>query len=175
MYNGIHPGYRTLRGYQMAARRGNGLTPAMEDYLEMTCRLCLENGYTRVGRLSEVLNVRPSSASKMILRLAELGFLKYDSYESILPTQKGKEAGAYLIYRHETVERFLKLLGNASPLEEAELIEHFMSRPTVDSLDALLRFLHGDDDLLERFEAFQRAGSDEGGDKKQAPPKGGVP
>ncbi len=105
-----------MRGYQLRSRKEGRLTPAQEDYLEMAYRLFCRQGYVRVGQLSELLHVKPSSASKMILKLSQLGFLDYDRYEVILLTDKGKETGAYLIFRHETAKQVFalyRLLGSA--------------------------------------------------------------
>ena len=53
------------------------LTPAMEDYLEMVFRSSEEQGYLRLNELAESLNVRASSASKMVQKLGEYGLIKY--------------------------------------------------------------------------------------------------
>lgn len=52
MAEGGQPLYRTVRGYQLVNQKGQELTPAMEDYLEMAYKLCEQNGYARVGQLS---------------------------------------------------------------------------------------------------------------------------
>ena len=57
-------GFYTIKGYQI--QEGAELTPAMEDYLEMICRLMETHTVVRLGELAEVLHVKPSSASKMI-------------------------------------------------------------------------------------------------------------
>ncbi len=147
--------FRTVRGYQLINRQQNQLTSAMEDYLEMACRLCVQEGYTRIGRLSESLHVRPSSASKMVSRLVNQGFLAYDHYESIRLTDQGKRVGEYLIERHNTVEQFLKLIGNSNPLEETELIEHTLNPDTVYRLKTLLEFFQWDKMALKHFHDFQ--------------------
>lgn len=151
--NGISD-FRTVRGYQIVNRREGALTPALEDYLEMTYRLCLQHNYTRVGKLSELLNVKPPSASKMISKLAVLGYLKYDRYDIIQLTDLGRQTGAGLLKRHETVEKFLKLIGSANPLEETELIEHSLGASTVEDLDDLLAFFDTAA-LHDRFLAFR--------------------
>ncbi|WRS27959.1 iron dependent repressor, metal binding and dimerization domain protein [Oscillospiraceae bacterium MB08-C2-2] len=133
--------YHTVRGFQLMNKQDSSLTPAMEDYLEMAFKLCLQDGYTRVGRLSEQLHVRPSSASKMILKLTELGYLEYDRNESIQLTKKGRENGQYLLDRHQTMEAFLTLLGSRDPLKETEQIEHFLSSYTISRLKVLVEFL----------------------------------
>lgn len=146
--------YRTVRGYQLDNQQENELTSAMEDYLEMVCRQCKENGYTRVNKISELLNVRPSSASKMIARLVKLGYLKYDLYDSILLEEKGEQAGAYLLYRHNTVEQFLRLIGNDDPLKEVELIEHTLNASTVEQVSNLLEFFTENNSIKEQYIEF---------------------
>ena len=68
--------FHTVRGYQLRQQKEGRLTPALEDYLEMVYRLCREENYTRINKLSESLHVRPSSASKMTAKLVEAGYLK---------------------------------------------------------------------------------------------------
>ena len=45
-------------------KEDNCLTASMEDYLEMIYRLSLNTGFTRIHELSNVLNVKPPSATK---------------------------------------------------------------------------------------------------------------
>lgn len=155
MRNNTDLEFRTVRGYQLMNQQEGRLTPAMEDYLEMVYRLCLEHGYTRVGIISEELHVKPSSTSKMVSRLVDLGYLEYDRYESILLTKKGRESGAYLLGRHNTVEQLLQLIGCGNPLEETELIEHSLSPETVSRLNTLLSFFNSDHCSQKRYEAFK--------------------
>jgi len=147
--------FRTVRGYQLINQQEGHLTPAMEDYLEMTYRLCLQHGYTRVGTISLELHVKPSSASKMVSRLVDLGYLAYDPYESILLTKIGRERGAYLLDRHNTVAKFLQLIGCEDPLEETELVEHSLSPLTVSRLNTLLAFFQSDSDIQKDYEEFK--------------------
>ncbi|MVB09940.1 Transcriptional regulator MntR [Caprobacter fermentans] len=147
--------FRTFRGYQLISQKEGQLTPAMEDYLEMIFRLCSKDGYTRVGRLSELLHVKPSSASKMMMKLAEMGYLKYDRYEIILLTEAGLNAGEYLLERHNTVEQFLLLAGSSDSLEETELIEHSLSEKTVACLKTMLEFFQSDPESRKRFTEFK--------------------
>lgn len=128
--------FRTMRGYQRDDEV-SALSPAMEDYLEMTSRLCEENGAARISDISAALQVKPSSASKMIAKLKSSGHLMIDR-NNIYMTAKGKAAAAYLMYRHETIERFLTVLGSPDALRETEQIEHFLSRQTVEALERLL-------------------------------------
>lgn len=147
--------FRTVRGYQMVNQEEGRLTPALEDYLEMIYRLGVQNESIRVGKLAELLNVRPSSVSKMIFKLVELKYLKYNRYDIIQLTEAGEETGEALLKRHDTVEKFLTLLGCTSPLEETELIEHALGPTTVTNLNVLLDFFEFDKDARERFEKYK--------------------
>lgn len=133
-------GFYTFKGYQKNGEAA--LTTAMEDYLEMIFRVLQHGQRVRVGELSRVLHVKPSSVSKMVRQLNEAGYISARRYGVISLTEKGQEAGAYLLYRHEVIQRFLRALnGTPDELEQTEKIEHFLSRTTVENLDVLTRHL----------------------------------
>ncbi|MEM5769540.1 MAG: metal-dependent transcriptional regulator, partial [Bacillota bacterium] len=90
--------FYTLKGY---ARIADGeLTSAMEDYLEMIARLTRQSEQVRVNDLSKMLHVKASSVTKMIQQLGQAGFVQYKKYGDIDLTDKGREIGEYLLYRH---------------------------------------------------------------------------
>lgn len=136
--------FHTLKGYQLID--DVKFTPAMEDYLEMICRMLQKDRTIRVRDLADNLHVRPSSASKMIQQLHTMGYLNAEKYGGITLTEKGMAMGNYLLYRHNVIHHFLCMLNESSDeLEEAEKIEHFLSRKTVENLDRLLqKFLQKD-------------------------------
>lgn len=133
-------GFYTMKGYQI--NEAAELTPAMEDYLEMICRLMEDCSVVRLGELAEGLHVKPSSASKMIRLLSETGYINAERYGYILLTEKGRQAGNYLLYRHDVLQRFLCILNHSeSELEQVEKIEHFFDKRTVENLDKLTAML----------------------------------
>ncbi len=156
MNDNANSDFRTVRGYQLANHREGQLTPALEDYLEMVYRLCEQNDYARVGQLSELLNVKPPSVSKMIVKLTNLGYLKYERYEIIRLTDSGRIIGEYLLRRHETIESFLTIIGSSNPLEETELVEHSLSSSTVSALNELLEFLRVNPSVQGSFVEFKK-------------------
>ena len=114
---------------------GGLITASMEDYIEMIYRLSENNGFTRAGDLSKALNVKPASITKMIKKLDELNLAKYEKYGYIRLTENGSNYGAYLLNRHNTVERFLKILGvSKCLLQETEKIEHVLSKETFERI-----------------------------------------
>lgn len=112
------------------------ITASMEDYIEMIYRLSSDKGFTRVGDLSKELNVRPASTTKMIQKLNELSLVIYEKYGYIRLTEDGNIYGEYLLYRHNTVEKFLIIIGvTKNVLEETEKIEHVLSKDTFERIE----------------------------------------
>lgn len=148
--------FRTVRGYQILDAESKALTASMEDYLEMIYRTCGEEGYARVNRLAERLNVRPSSTTKVIKKLKDLGLVNYQKYGVIKLTEKGKALGSFLLKRHEVIEEFLKTLGvEETRLKDTEMIEHDVSLSTLRGLYTLNRFLRETPDVMKQYEAFR--------------------
>ena len=160
-----HEKFYTVRGYQLQEQSQKPLTASLEDYLEMIARSIRENGFIRVTELAAELNVKPSSVSKMIMKLAELGLLDYEKYGVIRLTEKGKETGDYLLWRHEVIRRFYELLSghNDTSFVEAERTEHLLSEHTVRGMETVLRF----------FEAHEEAAAElRGRMERKEPPEG---
>ena len=134
--------FYTLKGYRL--QNGGDITEAMEGYLEMICRHIQENGYIRIHFLAEQLHVRPSSASKMVGKLREMGLVEFEKYGLIIPTERGMAVGRYLLWRHDVLHRFFRLLNHSDcQLEQVEKVEHFMSRETMENLEKLTIRLEG--------------------------------
>ena len=113
----------------------NLITASMEDYIEMIYRLSLNDGFTRTSDLSKALNVQPASITKMIKKLDELNLSTYEKYGFIRLTSTGNEYGEYLLTRHNTVERLLRIIGvNNTILEETEKIEHVLNKETLEKI-----------------------------------------
>ncbi|HAN20120.1 MAG TPA: DNA-binding protein, partial [Clostridiales bacterium] len=125
--------YHTLKGYQLIDNKL--ITASMEDYLEMICRTLKTQEYVRINFLAEKLNVRPSSASKMVNNLKCLGLVTFEKYGYIKPTEKGLSIGEYLLYRHDVLNELLCLINNTeSELEQVEKIEHFLDSRTITNI-----------------------------------------
>lgn len=126
--------FYTLKGYS-SMKEGETLTTAMEDYLEMIYRLYRNEENIRIKRLSEILHVKPSSASKMANILKDLGYIEFEKYGQISLTEKGKIMGEYLLYRHDILHQFFCFINHSdNELTLVEKIEHFINRETIDNI-----------------------------------------
>ncbi|MDI3480753.1 MAG: hypothetical protein PWQ97_408 [Tepidanaerobacteraceae bacterium] len=149
--------FHTVRGYEILKKGKKNLTPSMEDYLEMIYRSCSTEGYVRINQLAEQLNVKASSASKVVQKLAQMGYLAYEKYGIIQMTQKGTILGSFLLNRHKTVENFLINLGvKDTVLVDTEMIEHHISMDTLEKIERLNDFLDANPEIAEKLRQFDK-------------------
>lgn len=148
--------FYTVRGYEMKNYNKNVLTSSMEDYLEMIYRKSLEQPYMRINILAQLLNVNNSSATKMVQKLGEFGFVNYEKYGIVTLTDKGVKLGKLLLNRHIVLENFLLFIGcTEDALRQTELIEHNISWETFNNIKILYDFITKDKNLLERYIIFK--------------------
>ncbi|RJX18763.1 MAG: transcriptional regulator MntR [Ammonifex sp.] len=149
--------FRTVRGYELLRQEDKVLTPSMEDYLEMACRLSRGKGYSRVGDLAAALNVQPPSASRMVQKLSGMGYVNYRKYGVVELTSRGQELGDYLLKRHDTIEQFLSIIGvTEGILEETEKIEHNISEGTLERIRVLVAFMQEHRQWIDAFNDYQK-------------------
>jgi len=129
--------FYTLKGY--ALQESNDITSSMEDYLEMIYRIHTTGEPVRIGTLAESLNVKPSSATKMVGNLKKQGLVLCERYGYIKLTDAGVALGKYLVFRHDTLHRFLCYINKSeNELEQVEKIEHFINAETVMNIERWL-------------------------------------
>lgn len=135
----------------------SNLTPCEEDYVEMIYRLSISNnGYTRVNDLAAALNVKPPSVTKMIKKLNNKDLIAYEKYGIIQLLDKGKITGKILLDRHNTIEKFMKMLDiSEDTLEETEKIEHTISVETLVKIKELVDFFTENKEALEMYKRYK--------------------
>lgn len=149
--------FHTVRGYENINMNKKLLTPSMEDYLEMIYRCSQNEEFVRLNRIAQKLNVRDSSASKMMKKLGELNLIKYERYGVIMLTEQGKRIGSYLLSRHNIIDKFFEYIGKTDDtLSEIELIEHVISSETVENMYFFNKFLEENKDILEEYNRFKK-------------------
>ena len=148
--------FYTLRGYRQMNQEKNLLTASMEDYLEMIYRMSMKEDYVRMNQLAKNLNVRPSSATKIVQKLKELGMVDYQKYGIIQLTEEGKSLGKFLLNRHNIIEEFLKNIGTEDTrLKDTEIMEHGVSLNTLKNIYVLNKFLSENPDILRELERYR--------------------
>lgn len=125
-------------------------TPSMEDYIEQIYKLIESKGYARVSDLAEVLEVHPSSVTKMVQKLDRDNFLDYEKYRGFILTSKGNKVGKKLLFRHELLEEFLEIIGveEENIYVDVEGIEHHLSWNSIDRIGDLVRYFEEDSDRV---------------------------
>lgn len=132
------------------------LTESMEDYLEMIYRLVKEKGYIRAVDLSEALQFQASSITKMIQKLDEAGFIKYEKYRNIALTPMGEKYGSFLVWRDSTLKIFLRLLNAKVGVDEqVEGMEHYITPKTMQLINNLITYFESNPQALQSFHALQ--------------------
>jgi len=129
--------FYTLKGYKIKNQKK--ITEAMEDYIEMIYRET-KNKEITIKHLSELLHVKPASTSKMINRLKKLKIVNFEKYSTITLTKKGIKKGKYLMWRHKTLEQFLKKINKKNyKLEQIEKIEHYIDHITLINIKKIIK------------------------------------
>ncbi len=153
--------FYTVRGYEMKNYNKNAITSSMEDYLEMIYRNSLSKPYIRINSLAQMLNVKDSSATKMVQKLGQLGFVNYEKYGIITLTEKGVQLGRILLNRHAVLENFLYFIGcTQDALRQTELIEHNISWETLQNIHILYDFISSDPDLLAKYSSYKKTNAE---------------
>lgn len=148
--------FYTVRGYSMMNARDELLTASMEDYLEMIYRICKDDGYVRMNQLAKNLNVRPSSATKIVQKLKGIGMVYYQRYGIIQLTEEGRRMGKFLLNRHNIIEEFLKNIGTEDTrLKDTEMIEHGLSLSTLRNIFILNKFLLENPEIMAAFKKYR--------------------
>jgi Mn-dependent DtxR family transcriptional regulator len=125
-------------------------TDRMEDYLEVIYELVLQKGYATTVDISDNLNVSSPSVTRMMKKLHETGFLRYEKYRGMSLTDKGIEVAKAIRKRHGILAEFFKMIGVQDDIanEDAEGIEHHLHTETLKKLEDFVRSLKATHKLL---------------------------
>jgi Mn-dependent DtxR family transcriptional regulator len=138
-------------------------TPSMEDYIEQIYMLIEEKGYARVSDIAEALAVHPSSVTKMVQKLDKDEYLVYEKYRGFTLTTKGNKIGKRLVFRHDLLEQFLKIIGvkDENIYKDVEGIEHHLSWDSIDRIVDLVQFFQEDEDRIAALKEIQKLNEQE--------------
>ncbi len=116
-------------------------TDRMEDYLEVIYELIKKKGYATQADISELLSVSSPSVSKMLQKLDETKYLKYEKYRGINLTQEGIDVAENIREKHALLSEFFKMIGVDEGIAniDAEGIEHHLDSQTLKKLKEFIR------------------------------------
>jgi len=118
------------------------MSSAVEDYTKAIFHLERQlEGPVSTNALADRLAVRPASASGMLKKLDDLGYLTYVPYHGFTLSDQGRRAALTVIRRHRLLELFLyDVLGVTwdKVHDEAEALEHALSPELCDLIAARL-------------------------------------
>ena len=120
-------------------------TESGEDYLACIFELIEEKGYARVADVAESLSVAESSASVMIKRLAQKGYLRHERYRGFTLTEAGYAMARDVHARRRILTAFLQFLGLPQSVIRRDVhgLEHHLSKQTFQQLRLFVQ-AHGD-------------------------------
>src|SRR5699024_7678288 len=101
-----------------------------------------------ITSLSNYLNIKKSSCSKMISKLKSLELIN----NNLTLTKEGLKIAQYLYHRHEILEAFLKDLNQENfKLKQVEKLEHFIDEKNINKenikLDKVKKLEHLIDEI----------------------------
>ncbi|MBI5698603.1 MAG: transcriptional regulator [Thaumarchaeota archaeon] len=125
----------------------------MEDYLEVIAELVEMKGYATTLDISRYMNVSAPSVTKMLQRLDENGYLKYEKYHGINLTPKGNNVAHAIRQKHGILLEFFEILGveHETANQDAEGIEHHLNPKTIKQLRKFIAYLKSNQKFLEGF------------------------
>jgi DtxR family Mn-dependent transcriptional regulator len=112
-----------------------------EDYLKALYHLEMDFDSVSTNSIAEYLDMKPSSVTDMLKKLAEKKFIHYQKYKGTSLTKKGKLIALSIIRKHRLWETFLvdKLgFGWDQVHIIAEQLEHIKSEELIENLDNFL-------------------------------------
>ncbi len=129
----------------------------VEDYLEVIYELVKLKGYATTLDISRYMNVSAPSVTKMLKKLDEDNYLKYEKYHGMNLTQKGSQVAETIGQSHGIVLEFFEILGisHDTANHDAEGIEHHLNNKTIKQLRKFIIFLKANNEIIERYKTFQ--------------------
>ncbi|MDA8228175.1 MAG: DNA-binding protein [Desulfitobacterium hafniense] len=133
------------------------LSPSLEDYLEEVYRFSLVHQTVRVTDISNKLHVSLPSVTKALGKLKAQEYITYQRYGEIGLTDRGREMGGYLVERNQLLQEFLALIcADCDIAAEAEAMEHYLSKATINSIQSLVKFMKNNPEWYQTFVDYIR-------------------
>mgnify|MGYP006075348989 FL=1 len=112
-----------------------------EDYLKALYHLEIDYDAVSTNSIADYLDMKPSSVTDMLKKLAEKKYINYEKYKGTSLTKKGRLIALSIIRKHRLWETFLvEKLGFGWDQVHiiAEQLEHIKSEELIENLDDFL-------------------------------------
>ena len=131
------------------------VTARMEDYLEVILELVEFKGYATTLDVSRYMNVSAPSATSMIQRLDDNGFLRHEKYHGIDLTDAGRDLAGAIRQKHGVLLEFFEMLGvdHETANVDTEGIEHHLNPKTIKQLRKFVTYLRSNPKVLAAFKS----------------------
>ncbi|MCL6611310.1 MAG: DNA-binding protein [Peptococcaceae bacterium] len=131
------------------------LSPSLEDYLEEIYRFSMNHDVVRVSDIAACLDVSLPSVSSAIRKLSRKDYLKYKKYKELVLTDKGRRLGRFLVERNRILQDFLRIIQSECDIPaEAEAMEHYLTLPTIRSIENLVDFMSSHPECHQKLIGF---------------------
>lgn len=99
----------------------------------------------------------------MVQKLDKDEYLIYEKYRGLVLTPKGKKIGKRLVYRHELLEQFLRIIGvdEEKIYDDVEGIEHHLSWNSIDRIGDLVQYFEDDSKRIDDLRSVQKRNEQE--------------
>lgn len=84
------------------------VSASLEDYLESIYHIVAANGAARAKDIALAMDVKNASVTQALRSLAKKKLVNYAPYEVITLTPEGETIAKDVVYRHQTLEKFLR-------------------------------------------------------------------
>jgi len=118
-------------------------TSSIQEYLQAIYTMEEEGKPATTNEIAKLLGFSAPSVTEMLKRLAEQGYVRYEPYQGVALTDKGRSVAKKITRKHRVLERFLHDVLNIrkeSIHKQACEMEHVLSDEAENGLCKLLRY-----------------------------------
>ncbi|UCD14329.1 MAG: metal-dependent transcriptional regulator [Thermoplasmatales archaeon] len=135
----------------------------IEDYVELLYDLQKNKKPVHTNDIASVLNINPASVTEIFQKLNNDGYINYEKYGGATLTQKGEKIAIATKKKHDTLKKFLKILGVDEKIADMDAckIEHVVDPMTMEKLTKFVEFVQrfkGGPRWLDHFKYFYETG-----------------
>lgn len=135
------------------------LSRKAEDYLEAILNITERKGYARIKDIAHELGITPPSVTEMVSKLDKKKLVLYEKYGGVRLTEKGRDIACTVKRRHETFNKFLKIILVPTEIAEKDacILEHHLNSKTIKQFSQFLQFIESEpsySQFVHQFEKF---------------------